>query len=74
MIENVAAKPDIIDMLELPLNLNFSHIGKLQLKIPWSKLSSAPIEVLLDSVYLVFTPKDKSSWTVIDYNSFERKL
>lgn len=47
-IENVSAKPEIIDLLELPLNLAFSHIGKLQMKIPWTKLSSAPVEVILE--------------------------
>ncbi len=29
VIENVSLKPEVISMLELPIELRFSHIGKL---------------------------------------------
>lgn len=60
VIENVSLKEGIIDMLNLPVELRFSHIGKLTLKVPWKNLSSAPVEVYLDGVYLVLSPKHQS--------------
>lgn len=44
-------------MLDLPVSLRFSHIGELKLKVPWKNLSSAPVEVFLDGVYLIISPK-----------------
>ena len=61
-INNVNINSNILDQLEFPLLLKFSNIGKLELKIPWSKLSSNPVHILLDKVFLIVSPKDKSQW------------
>ena len=39
----------------MPLSIQFSYIGGLELDIPWNKLSSAPVEIKLSDVYLVFS-------------------
>lgn len=38
-IENVNLKPEVIELLELPIKLKHSKIGKMHFKIPWKKLS-----------------------------------
>jgi len=60
-------------MLELPVKLIHSFVGKLSISIPWTSLSSKPIEVVLDKVYIVLTPIEKDKWEFFDYNSLEKK-
>lgn len=61
-------------MLNLPVNLRFSHVGKLTLKVPWKNLSSAPVEVYLDGVYLILSPKHESQWEFKDFKAFKEKF
>lgn len=56
VIENVQLKPNIIESLDLPVKIKFSSVGKLILKVPWNKLSSAPVEVTLEDILIVFNP------------------
>lgn len=44
--------------LELPVELIHSTIGRLVMKVPWNKLSSAPVEVLIEDILIVIAPKD----------------
>ena len=46
VIENVQLAPNIVEMLELPLKMEFSSIGKLSIEKLWNA-RSAPIEVKL---------------------------
>ena len=34
-IENVTLRPEVIELLELPIKLKYSKIGKMHFKIPW---------------------------------------
>ena len=36
IIENVSIKPEILKMLEFPIKLINSNIGKLSITVPWS--------------------------------------
>jgi len=73
VIENVSLKPEILKMLELPFELFYSFIGKLSISVPWASLSSKPIEVILDRVYLILKPVNKEKWDFFDFNSLEKK-
>ena len=44
--------------LELPVELIHSTIGRLVMKVPWNKLSSAPVEVLIEDILIVIAPRD----------------
>lgn len=55
-IENVSLKQNIFEMLELPVQIRFSHINKLSMKIPWRNLSTSVVEVFLDGVYIIISP------------------
>ncbi|CAD8214972.1 unnamed protein product [Paramecium octaurelia] len=56
IIENVNLKPDIIEMLELPIKLGRSSVGKLTIKIPWKKITSAPVEITIENVFVTLIP------------------
>ena len=38
-------------------------IGKLKMSVPWNQLSSKPVEVIIESVNIVVTPKGRNEWT-----------
>lgn len=40
-------------------------IGKLKINVPWNNLSSKPVEVVIESVNIVVTPKGRNEWTDI---------
>lgn len=56
VIENVNLKSDIIEMLELPIKLEKSSVGKLTIKIPWKKITSAPVEITIENVFVTLIP------------------
>jgi vacuolar protein sorting-associated protein 13A/C len=41
-------------------------IGKLKINVPWSRLSSEPVEVIIESVNVVIIPKGKDEWKAIE--------
>ena len=63
IIENVSLNSKIFELLDIPLLLIFSSIGKMRVSIPWNKLSSTPVEVILENLYIVLGPKNHSHWT-----------
>lgn len=52
VIENVNLKPEITELLEIPIILAKSSVGRLILKVPWKKLTSAPVEIIIENVYI----------------------
>ena len=74
VIENVSIKPEVLEMFEIPIALRFSSIGKLSLNVPWSSLSSSPVEVFLEKVFIIIGPKQQKDWKFIDYNTIMKKI
>ena len=62
IIENVSLKPEVIEMLELPLQLRFSHIEKFQVNVPWSKISQQSVEIFIQNVFVIVSQKSRSDW------------
>lgn len=58
----------------MPLKMLFSHVGKLVIKLPWKNLSSSPIEVSLEDVYIVVGLKSQSEWEFRDMKGLKNKL
>ncbi|KAL4498677.1 hypothetical protein ABPG73_003474, partial [Tetrahymena malaccensis] len=73
-IENVSLNPNVVNMLDLPINHQYSKIKKLELKVPFKNIGSKPVEVFLDGLYLVVTPKEQKDWTFKDFKAFKNKL
>jgi len=74
IIENVSLKPTVFELFHFPIKLIYSYIGKISLKIPWKSLSSSPVEVLIENVYAVVSPKSEEEWSFTDYNKFNQRL
>jgi vacuolar protein sorting-associated protein 13A/C len=62
LLENLIIKAGIFENLGLPLKLKFGKIKKLQISVPWTRLSSSPVELVLESLILVVVPQPKSDW------------
>lgn len=58
-IENVSLKKDALEDANLPVNLVHSHIGRVWASLPWKNISSKPVEMELDDIYVVVSPKSK---------------
>ena len=74
VIQNVSLKPDILNILELPIQMKFSFIGKLSVKVPWASLGSKPVEVELEDVYIVLSPIPNVDWKPVDFNSVHKRI
>lgn len=73
-IENVGLSTEAIDNLNMPVILKYSFIQKLSLKIPWSKLSTMPVEILIENVYAILGPKNTNLWKFTDNLSYSSKI
>ena len=52
VFSDLVLRDDALDGLELPVLLTRGSIGRLQLRVPWSRLRSQPIELVLEDVVL----------------------
>jgi vacuolar protein sorting-associated protein 13A/C len=66
VLENAHLRPEVVKMLGLPLCLVYGKITRLYVKVPWTKLSSAPVEVELSGVYIVLRQEDQDRWEYSD--------
>jgi vacuolar protein sorting-associated protein 13A/C len=62
-LENVYLKPDALLLLQLPLLILYGKIIKLVIKVPWSKLSSSPVEVRLEGLSIILSTQQKQNWS-----------
>ena len=67
-------RKEAFEEFKLPFTIVFGKIGKLNVTAPWRSLSSSPVEAILESLYLVVVPKKREDWTIIDFNSYEKKI
>jgi hypothetical protein len=42
--------------------MNFGTVGKIRLKIPWTSLTSSPLVVNIEQVYIDLVSKPYDSW------------
>ena len=45
----------------------------LNVKVPWTKIQSAPVELVLETLSLVVTPLDESLWQAKSTWNYEHK-
>jgi vacuolar protein sorting-associated protein 13A/C len=45
---------ELLRLSNIPFSIKYSFLGSLELDIPWKKLNSAPVEIKVDQVYIVF--------------------
>jgi vacuolar protein sorting-associated protein 13A/C len=57
VLENLVLKNSILSLVDVPISLNYGYIGRLEIKIPWSRLGSEPVTVVIDKVNILVEPK-----------------
>ena len=51
--ENLKLKPQALDALKLPLTVVSGTVRRLEVKVPWNRLSSEPVVVEIDTIELL---------------------
>ena len=62
ILNNVHLSADSLLMFQLPFILSFGVISELVIRIPWTKLTSSPIEISLDGLFILLSPQEKRNW------------
>eukprot|EP00808_Paulinella_micropora_P000973 g79679.t1 len=52
-LKNLKLKSSCLDQLHLPIKVKLGYVGRLHLSLNWRKLSSEPVQIELEDVYLV---------------------
>ena len=73
MLENMQVKANVFQHVGLPFKLIFGKLKKLHIKVPWTKLQSAPVELVLETLMLVVSPVNQSEWRAKETWNFEYK-
>ncbi|KAF4635598.1 hypothetical protein G7Y89_g2500 [Cudoniella acicularis] len=61
-LRDLELRREALDQLKLPINVVEGHLGQLTLKIPWSNLRGAPVQVDIEDVYLLAAPKEDAEY------------
>ena len=56
VLTNLVVRPEAIRKAGLPLAVQRGFVRELRIRIPWLRLQSEPIEVIIDTVEIVATP------------------
>jgi VPS13, central RBG modules/Vacuolar-sorting-associated 13 protein, DH-like domain/VPS13-like, N-terminal/Vacuolar-sorting associated protein 13, adaptor binding domain/Vacuolar sorting-associated protein 13, extended-chorein/C2 domain/ATG2/VPS13, C terminal domain len=57
-LDNLEVKTAALDFLELPFAVKRGFIGKIDIRLSWHKLTSQPVHVTIDRVFIIAGPKD----------------
>ncbi|KAI1002652.1 Vacuolar protein sorting-associated protein 13 [Podosphaera aphanis] len=61
-LRNLELRREALDQLKLPINVMEGHLGQLTLRIPWSNLRGQPVQVYIEDVFLLASPKEDAEW------------
>ena len=64
VLRNLLINPLICEVLDLPLELTYGKVEKVDLMIPWRALSTEPVEVRIEGVAVVLRSTRKDQWTI----------
>jgi vacuolar protein sorting-associated protein 13A/C len=57
IFENLSFSNIVFSKFTLPFQILYSNVSKLLINIPWNKLSSCPVEILLEGVDILVSTK-----------------
>jgi len=72
-IENLALNHDLLTTSNLPIEVVYSYIARLALKVPWTRLSSSSVELTVEDVFLLVRIKSRDEWKDQDFNTLDCK-
>lgn len=61
-LRDLELRREALDQLKLPINVTKGHLGQLTLRIPWSNLRGQPVQVYIEDVYVLASPKEDAKW------------
>lgn len=61
-LRDLELRREALDQLKLPINVVEGHLGQLTLKIPWSNLRGQPVQVEIEDIYVLASPKEDAEW------------
>lgn len=56
-LKDLILKKTALDGLDLPVAVTFGYLGKLLIKIPWTKIQSQPVIAQITDLFIVLQPK-----------------
>lgn len=73
LLENLQLRQDLGDKLKLPMNVAYSHIGKIWAKIPWRNLGSERCDVKISDIFLILVPKSQDDLEKLGCDAFSER-
>jgi len=56
VLQELELRRELLDSVQAPVRLERGAIGRVEFRIPWTKLGSRPVEITIDRVFLVLRP------------------
>jgi hypothetical protein len=66
VLKNLRLKPDALAELDLPITVKAGLLGSLTLNVPWSSLGRVPVDVTIDRLYILASPRDEAGCSTED--------
>lgn len=59
----IRIRTDAVDQLGFPFVLRHGYVKDIAVTIPWAHLTSRPLKIDLQGIYVYISPKDRSQWS-----------
>lgn len=73
VLENVYIKPFLLEQLQMPLVLKFGKVQRLVIRVPWTRIQSSPVEIVLVGLYMILSPQERSNWKYSQQGEIARR-
>lgn len=73
-LRNLELRKEALDQLKLPINVVEGHLGELTLVIPWSNLRGSPVQVFVEDVFLLASPKEEAAYDADEEDRRKQRL
>lgn len=73
-LRNLELRKEALDQLKLPINVVEGHLGELTLVIPWSNLRGSPVQVFVEDVFLLASPKEEAAYDADEEERRKQRL
>lgn len=65
-VSNVQVRSDLFHHLDLPFDLVSGVVGRLEVTVPWTKLTSESVRIELHDLILLVRPLEKTEWMYLE--------
>ena len=72
-LSNLKIKKNLFEKMNLPFQVKEGTLGKLKIKIPWSSLSSSPVVLQIEDLFLLLDSKRNLFKEEAEQEFFERE-